>query len=150
MIQRIQTLYLLLAAAALGLQFVLPYAVAPAGSVTDAAATFSDGVFDLNDRLGLLINTVVAAALALVALFLYKNRLAQSRMTSFGLFASAILAVTLAAQFFFLGNEAGSSIGNIRYQAGVGLPAAAALLLWLANRGIRRDEALVRSADRLR
>lgn len=150
MIQRIQTVYLLLAAAALGLQFALPYAAAPAGSVSDAAATFADGVFNLNDRRGLLINTIIAAVLTVAAVFLFKNRLAQSRVTSFGLFAAAILAVMLAAQFFFLANEAGRPLENMRYQAGVGLPAASALLLWLANRAIRRDEALVRSADRLR
>lgn len=150
MIQRIQSIYLFLAAAALGLQFLLPYAQAPAGSVPDAAATFADGVFNLSDRRGLLINTIVAAVLALIAIFLFKNRLTQSRLTSIALFAATILAVTLVAQFFFLVNEAGPLVENMRYEAGVGMPALSAVLLWLANRGIRKDEALVRSADRLR
>lgn len=150
MIQRIQTIYLLLAALALGLQFVLPYAAAPAAAVPDAAATFADGLFNLYDRMGLLVNTVIAAVLGLVAVFLYKNRLAQSRLTSFGMFAATILAVMLAAQFFFLANETGDAMKTVSYQAGVGMPAVAVVLLWLANRAIRRDEALVRSADRLR
>ncbi len=150
MIQRIQSIYLFLAAAALGGQFLLPYASAPAGTVTDAAATFADGIFNLNDRLGMLINTGVAVVLAIIALFLFKNRAVQSRLTSLGMFASTILAVSLAMQFYFMINETGASMSNVQYQAGVGMPAISVLLLWLANRAIRKDEALVRSADRLR
>ena len=66
------------------------------------------------------------------------------------MFAATILAVTLATQFYFLMNEADPSISNIHYQAGVGMPALSVFLLWLANRAIRKDEALVRSSDRLR
>lgn len=150
MIQRIQSVYLFLAAAVLGLQFVLPYASAPAGSVTDAAATFSDGVFNLSDRLGMLINDVIAVILAVAAIFLYKNRMVQSRVTSIGMFTATILAGTLALQFYFLAHDAGPSMSNVQYQAGVGMPALSVLLLWLANRAIRKDEALVRSSDRLR
>jgi hypothetical protein len=150
MIQRIQSIYLFLAAAVLGLQFLTPYASAPTGAISDAAATFSDGVFNLHDRLGMLINTGIAVVLALIALFLFKNRPVQSRITSFGMFASTILAVSLALEFYFLMNEVGASLSNIRYQAGVVLPALSVLLLWLANRAIRKDEALVRSSDRLR
>ncbi len=149
MIQRIQSIYLFLAAAALGLQFVLPYAAAPAETV-GASATFADGVFNLGDRLGLLIGTSVAMALAIAAFFLFKNRPVQSRITSIGMFAATFVAVMLAVQFFFLTEEIGSSMTNVRYQAGVGMPAISVLLLWLANRAIRKDEALVRSSDRLR
>ena len=67
-----------------------------------------------------------------------------------GMFASAILAVSLAMQFYFMIHETGASMSNVQYQAGAGMPALSVLLLWLANRAIRKDEALVRSADRLR
>lgn len=150
MIQRIQTVYLFLAALGLGSQFFLPYAAAPAGSVTDAAATFSDGVFDLKDRTGLLVSTAIAAILAAAAIFLFKNRSLQSRVTSIGSFATALLAILLAAQFFFLMKETGAQMNGVRYQAGLAMPAVAAVLLWLANRNIRKDESLVRSMDRLR
>lgn len=150
MVQRIQSIYLILAAAALGLQFVFPYAAAPADSALDASATFADGVFNLSDRLGLLISSSVALGLAIAAFFLFKNRPVQSRITSIGMFAATIVAVMLAAQFFFLINEMGPSMANVKYQAGVGMPAISVLLLWLANRAIRKDEALVRSSDRLR
>ena len=140
----------LLAAVALGLQFVLPYATAPVNTVADAAGTFNDGVFNLNDRLGLLINAGLALALAIAAIFLFKNRPVQSRITTIAIFAATILAVSLATQCYFLIREVGAAVTNIHYQVGVALPAFAVLLMWVANRFIRKDEALVRSSDRLR
>ena len=149
MIQRIQSIYLFLAASVLGSQFVLPYASATADPVA-ASAAFSDGVFNLNDSLVMLVSSAVALGLTIAAFLLFKNRPVQSRITSLGIFASTILAVTLAVQFFTLIKEVGATETNVHYQAGVVMPALSVLLLWLANRAIRKDEALVRSADRLR
>lgn len=148
MIQRIQSIYLFLAASVLGAQFVLPYASAPADTTT--AAALSDGVFNLNDSMVMLISSAVALGLSIAAFFLFKNRPVQSRITSLGIFASTILAVTLAVQFLTLIKEVGAAESNVQYQAGVAMPALSVLLLWLANRSIRKDEALVRSSDRLR
>lgn len=150
MIQRIQSIYLLLAASALGLQFVLPYASAPATVVTDAAGTFNDGVFNVIDRPGMLILTGLACAIALISIFMFKNRSVQSKLTSVGSITVAILAVTLAYQFSKMINETGAAMSNVQYQGGIGMPAFSILLLWLANRAIRKDEALVKSSDRLR
>jgi hypothetical protein len=150
MLQRIQTIYLLVAAAALGLQFLLPYATVPAGTLYDASAAFADGVFDLRDRLEMLIISGIALFLVVSAIFSFKNRPFQSRLTSFGMFAAAILAVSLTMQCYSLVQEMGASMPNIHYQAGVAMPALSAFMLWLANRAIRKDEALVRSSDRLR
>ena len=149
MIQRIQSIYLFLAASALGLQFVFPYASAPVDEMA-ASTTFSDGVFNLNDSIVMLVATAVALGLAVFAILLFKNRPVQSRITSLGMFASTILAVSLALQFFGLVKEVGAAMSNVQYQASVGMPALSVLLLWLANRSIRKDEALVRSSDRLR
>ena len=146
MIQRIQTVLLLLAAVLLGLQFIFPYAEAASG----LSGSFGDGVFSVNDRAGLQINTGLAFALAVIAVFLYKNRPAQSRITTLAIFASTILAVSVATQCFILIREAGSEVTNIHYQPGIALPALSVLLLWIANRFIRKDEELVRSSDRLR
>lgn len=150
MIQRIQTLFLLLAALVLGLQFVFPYASAPAGAVADARSTFADGVFNVNDRINLLVNAAVVLGLALAAVFMFKNRPVQSLITSIAIFGGAILAMSLAVQSYLLIREAGPAMTQIHYQAGIASPAIGVLLLWIANRYIRRDEALVRSSDRLR
>jgi hypothetical protein len=146
MIQRIQTVLLFLAAVALGLQFALPYAQSASG----LSGSFSDGVFSVNDRIGLQINTGLAFTLALIAIFLYRNRQAQSRITTLAIFAGAVLAVSVATQCFIIIQEAGSEVVNIHYQPGIALPAFSVLLMWIANRFIRKDEELVRSSDRLR
>lgn len=146
MIQRIQTVLLFLAAILLGLQFVFPYAEAAPG----LSGSLGDGVFSVNDRMGLQINTGLALALAIIAIFLYKNRPAQSRITTLAIFASTVLAVSVATQCFILIREAGSEVVNIHYQPGIALPALSVLLLWIANRFIRKDEELVKSSDRLR
>ncbi|MBL7827439.1 MAG: DUF4293 domain-containing protein [Saprospiraceae bacterium] len=150
MIQRIQTVFLLLAVATLGLQFLFPYASAPSTAVTDEAGTFSDGVFNLHDRLNFLVNTIAALILALAAVFLFKNRPLQSKITSIGIFVATILAISLAVQSYMLIQDAGPAMTNIHYQPGIAMPALSVLLLWIANRFIRKDEALVRSSDRLR
>jgi hypothetical protein len=146
MIQRIQTVLLFLAAILLGLQFIFPYASAAQG----LSGSLDDGVFGVNDRMGLQINTGLALALAIIAIFLYKNRPAQSRITTLAIFAGTVLAVSVAAQCFILIREAGSEVVNIHYQPGIALPALSVLLLWIANRFIRKDEELVKSSDRLR
>lgn len=146
MIQRIQTVLLFLAAVLLGLQFVFPYAEAASG----ISGSLADGLFSVNDRAGLQINTGLALALAVIAIFLYKNRPAQSRITTLAIFAGTILAVSVATQCFILIREAGSDVVNIHYRPGIALPAISVLLLWIANRFIRKDEELVRSSDRLR
>ncbi|MEZ4927399.1 MAG: DUF4293 domain-containing protein [Saprospiraceae bacterium] len=148
MIQRIQSIYLILAVAALGLQFVFPFASSPESMST--ATAMADGVFNLNDSMILLISTGVALALAVFAVFLFKNRPVQSRITSLGMFASTILAVALAVQYILLLQQMGPSSTSMHLQAGIGMPALSVFMLWLANRAIRKDEALVRSSDRLR
>lgn len=150
MIQRIQTVYLLLAVIALLLQFAIPYAVVPMGREALAVPTLADGMFNLTDRTGLVINTLVAAALALVAIFLYSNRVVQSRITSFGIFTATFLAIYLGTQFFTLANEANEIMEDLSYRAGVGMPALSVALMWMANKGIRRDQAKVEAANRLR
>ena len=71
MIQRIQTIFLLLASgASLGL-FGLPFA---SGSDTAQNELLADGAFALNDHIGLMAAFAVAGALTLAAIFLFKNR----------------------------------------------------------------------------
>ena len=71
MIQRIQTIFLLLSAGALGGLFALPLAT----SATKAAAgIFQDGIFNIQDDLIMMIITGLAILIAVIAIFLFKNR----------------------------------------------------------------------------
>ncbi len=150
MIQRIQTVYLLLAFIALMLQFAIPYGVVPIGAESAAVPALVDGKFNLTDRVWLLIITIIAGGLAFAAVWLYPNRPLQSRITSFGIFSAAFLSIFLGTQFFTLANEAKGLMEDFHYRAGVGMPALSVFLLWKANQNIRRDQAKVEAANRLR
>ncbi|MBM1106275.1 DUF4293 domain-containing protein [Aurantibacter crassamenti] len=136
MIQRIQTVYLLIVAllgAALPFLFSL---------WIDAQAK---EVFAQNEPF-ILITFIASAVLAISTVFLYKNRKNQ--------FVANRLNIIL--NFFLLGffvyrslNISGES--NIS-EKGIGMliPIVSIVFLVLANRAIKKDEDLVKSVDRLR
>ena len=103
------------------------------------------------NRLPLMIaaTAVLAAVIALVEIFKYKNRLTQMKL---GALNALIMAITLGSAWYF-SYQAETWVnpqtqGN--YNAGFFVLPIALLLNVLANRFIRRDEKLVRSVDRLR
>lgn len=149
MIQRIQSIYLLLAAAALGGQFGLPYLQAGENDPARTLPALSDGAFNPLDNPGLLGLTVLGAAVSLATIFLYKNRPLQARLAGVSAIAGVLLLALVAftAKSTFDQAPAGSSI---HFTAGLALPVLALAFNWLATRAIRKDEALVRSMDRLR
>lgn len=149
MIQRIQSIYLLAAAAALALQFALPYATAPADSLAATAAIFADGKFSPTDNTGLLVLSVLGIGLALVAIFWFKNRSSQIKIA--GLCTTSAILTAVLAVFACLNLGKNLPEGSVvSYGAGGALPMLAAIFSWLAQRAIGADEAKVRSMDRLR
>ncbi|MCS6928228.1 MAG: DUF4293 domain-containing protein [Saprospiraceae bacterium] len=149
MIQRIQTLWLLAALGAVGAAFALPLLKAPEGDAARTIEVLADGALTLTDNPGLLGLSVIGGVTALIATFLYKNRPLQARLALAGagigvLWAGlVILAVNMAHHE--MPQPANTTIGG-----GVALPIVYGLFCWLAARAIRRDEALVRSMERLR
>lgn len=149
MIQRIQTLWLLAAVAAVAASFALPFMQAPDGDPARTVSALADGTLTPTDNPGLLGLSVLGAITALAAIFLFKNRPLQGRLAMAGagigvlLLGLAILAINMARAE--MPQQANASIGG-----GIALPALYGLFCWLAARAIRRDEALVRSMDRLR
>ena len=91
----------------------------------------------------------LAAATAFFEIFRYRNRLLQIKL---GLLNSLLIGGALAAivYFSFEGEELSANTVQGEYEVGLYLPAIAMILNLLANRFIRRDEQLVRSANRLR
>lgn len=90
----------------------------------------------------------VAAGLALFSLINYRNRVLQMGL---GALNSLVMAGVLGLILYF-SQEAETIIPNHDgvFQTGTYLPMAAMLCNIIANRFIRRDEKLVRSADRMR
>jgi len=148
MIQRIQSVYLLLAAGAFGGQFGLPYLQTEATNPATALPVMADGALTPTDNFGLLGLTGLSIALSFIAIFLYKNRPLQGKLTALGILTGLLLLIlaVIATQAVRSTPEGAS----VSFGPGWVTPVAGLLLLWLAGRAIRRDEQTVRSMDRLR
>ena len=92
---------------------------------------------------------VVSALVALFSVFQYRNRLRQIQL---GALNSLLIGGTLGTALYFILKAEKFLAIEVQgtYQFGFYLPVAALLCNMLANRFIRRDESLVRSADRIR
>ena len=145
MIQRIQTLFLLLAAVCSGLLFYFPFAT---GEVAQSSSIMSDGVYNLQDNIGVLVLFAAAAVLSLGALISFKNRTNQALLSRFSFIAN-LIGIILAVVLFFNDRQ---NMGNVDEADGIGLylPFAAIVFLLLAMRYIKKDSDLVSSMDRLR
>lgn len=157
MLQRIQTLYLLLAAVAMGLTAYFP--LADAIGSDDSLVLYTYQLVSLvpdstPDLPAYFIWPLAAIALlvfliAVITIFMYKKRMRQIAIIR----GAVILLIIMIALFFFyyspeLERVAGGIVG---YKVpGAYLPVATFIFLILAYRGIISDEKLVRSADRLR
>ncbi len=145
MIQRIQSLFLVLTAGVFGILFKLPFAT----SDKPSAQFLADKVFDITDHPALLGLAILGAVLALVSIFMFKNRKLQLRLG----YLIIVMAILLPAVAFLLfTNESASIDPTVRVfdQAGMFLPLGAILFASLANYFIRKDDKLVKSMDRLR
>jgi hypothetical protein len=146
MIQRIQTLFLLLAAGLTLALLGLPFAGTPES--VDASPLFSDGSYLIQDSPALLVLYLLGAILAIAAIFLFKRRTVQLRVSIFSFIAillGMVMTLILFLQDPIMGQEVQPDDG-----LGVFFPFLALAALLLAQRFIRKDEKLVRSMDRLR
>jgi hypothetical protein len=149
MIQRIQTIFLFLASCAGAGQFVLPYSGTETGNPASTLPVFTDLVFTPLDNPGLIGLCALGSIVSLVVIFLFRNRALQGRLTGAAMVVSVLTAALLGFTLWQT-TQAMPEGGSVHYQAGVALPAVALVMQWLAGRAIRKDEALVRSMDRLR
>lgn len=143
MIQRIQSIFLFLAGTASFGQFGLPYG----NGYSETVPALTDGRFNIFDNIGLIGLVVGGGLISLIAIFLYKNRLLQTKVAQAGALVSLVL-LGFAAYLFKQNHEA--SAGVMQAGLGLGLPLISAIFQWLAARSIKKDENLVRSMDRLR
>ncbi|OQP47803.1 hypothetical protein A4H97_31050 [Niastella yeongjuensis] len=140
MIQRLQSIWLLLAAAAAFCSLKVPFYSGPmiVGNQTQQVKLTAES------NLLLLILTAGVGIASLIAIFLYKNRKKQLRIVLLTLLVS-ILNLGL---FFIEIKKFVPDQGNLTLTAVCAL--FVPILLFFAIRGIRRDEKLVKSLDRLR
>ena len=155
MIQRIQTLYLLLAAALMSLTLFLPLATIWQGDHEVVVKTwFADGTVGFKAPLPLYLGIIlsIATALPLVTIFLYKKRMAQIRLCVSEIVLLIGSAAFIALYCYRMCDVLAELMQELNFTLGFAalMPVVAIIPMVLAIRGIARDEALVRSLDRIR
>lgn len=138
MLQRIQSVWLLLAAAFDAITFRFPFY---SGDWIKDKFLYP---IDLNAQttVWFTILTVITGAIAFVTIFLFKDRKLQLRLCYLGIFLTAVL---LTMYFLELKNFIGGSIA-----LWVIFYFAVLICYILAVRNILKDEKLIKSLDRLR
>lgn len=154
MIQRIQTLFLIAAIVFLSFTLFFPYAELVRNSDQMLYSLEFNGLIASETQGELVFNVlpvsiliIVTLALTIVTIFLYKKRMLQIRLCIF----NAILQIGIPGLIFYYVRIAETTLpGESSYNVVFVFPVASAILTFLALRAIARDEALIRSLDRLR
>lgn len=153
MIQRIQTIYLLLALAFGVSMFFAPqitflaetlYVLNFKGINSIEAVENSKSI----STVALTILLALTPILSLASIFLYKKRLLQLRLCG----ANIGLLIGTTALIYYFGTVGAKELPAIElsYHLSTVFPIVGAVLNFLALRAIAKDEALVRSMDRIR
>jgi len=136
MIQRIQSLWLFLAAACISVSFKFPF----------YSGTSAKGLspYELNatENILLILTTTAVGGLALFTLFIFKNRTLQLRLCVLGIFLEALL--------IFLYYREVKTFVQGTYSLTAILHSIIVLAFFLAARGINKDDKLIKDSDRLR
>ncbi len=93
----------------------------------------------------LLTLAVVAEVVLVFALFSYKNRSRQMRLCDIALVVETLWVVAFAGFYLWANDD-----GYLRLTFTAFLPLGAIIFTILARRGIKKDDDLVKSADRIR
>lgn len=137
MIQRIQTIYLLLGASALAA--TLFFDSIWGSAATETFAWFGPALIALGG---------LAAALGLGSIFLYKKREVQLKVVVGVQVLTVLFTLVLYAGLWLVGALSEPLPADLL--VGLILPVLAYVMFFLARRGIASDIKLVRSMDRLR
>ncbi len=152
MIQRIQSLFLLLSAIVTGLMVFKPLlnieAADGESGILFANAVKSAGAGEvILPCLPLLILICTITLISIITIFLYKKRLLQLRLTVYNM----ILMVGLIGLGYYFArqgaNELAGSLNLVFYTI---MPVIAFILSFLAWRGVRRDYLMLKAVERIR
>jgi len=156
MIQRIQTIYLFIASLAIGLMFAFPissyFGDLHAFKLTllgiENLVPDSDSIFQPYFTLPLIIFVCIISLISLITIFLFKNRKRQLKIIQAIILFNILLIVGV---FLIYSKMILTQVEVIEeYNIGAFLPLFSLIFLVMAYRGVKKDEELVRSADRLR
>ena len=147
MIQRIQSIFLLLASVSAFALFAIPFGTTP--EPVAESEFYLDGVYNIQDSRGLLALFCIAGVLALLSIFMFKNRKIQLMSARLAMVAN-VIGFILVLVFYFNNAAELQEINVQENYLGFGLPIIFLIFSILAQRAITKDDKLVKSSDRLR
>lgn len=151
MIQRIQTIFLLIIVVLSVLMLTGDLLVMDTGTGTLFTISFSglgeNGGETIQRLWPLTVILCLVPLLTLAAIFLYKKRALQMRITMFVLLLS--LGTIILGAFYVIMFDKKIDV-SILWKLKAIFPLISAILAWLAYRSIMKDDLKVRSYDRLR
>lgn len=147
MIQRKQTLFLLVVAILAGILFFIPFQKLTSAENSWPICLMPGCITDTNSNIyfPMVLNALVLI-LSLTAIFLYKSRVLQFKLANL----IVLFNVVILGLFFLLDFVIIEDGRTISYQIGSFLPVISIIFAYLASHFIKKDEQLVRSADRIR
>ncbi len=150
--QRIQTFYMVVVAILFAVMLTTP--IVDFTGVSGEYVLNFFGIQSVSTKPELILNTmflsiieIIIAIISLVAVFFFKKRIIQIRLNVF----NAILMIgyyILLSMYIYIAGKDGNLDFHLRMP--VAFPLVSAILTYLAIRAIGKDEALVRSFDRIR
>lgn len=154
MIQRIQTIYLLVVTLLMGFYFFIPFAtytIEPQmvkymlmATGLSADGPQPEGIYSI---WALFILIVITFMIPFITIFLYKKRMIQIRLC----IVNVVLLVGLQGLLYYVVTAVSKQlVATPKYSIIFIFPLVSAILTFLALRAVAKDEALVRSLDRLR
>ncbi len=154
MIQRIQSVYLLVATALIGFLFFFPFAsfvveqdmsmyhISIKGLIPDVSA--AKPIFSVIPIIILISASIVTL---MASIMLFKRRMLQIKICILNI----VLTLGLQGLIYYFVNVSKQQLGaQTSFSIIFVFPIIAAILSYLAIRGIAKDEKLIRSMDRLR
>ena len=153
MIQRIQTLYLLIATALMAVTIFTPMA-----QFFDGTQEYTLTAFALKDAAGVTAQPTIymgillalAGVLPFIVIFLFKTRQLLIRLCAAEIVLLVGSLVVMGIYYYLSARlfDSVNGLGNLKL--GVIMPLLSIVFVALATRAIFRDEVLVRSLDRIR
>lgn len=154
MIQRIQSLFLLAATV-----FSIIFIIHPLSGLIIAGEIKAEfhafGLMTVGESPEMIYNTfpiiilaVITTLLTIIAIFIYKNRTLQMRICVYNILIMLGLIVAIFIYYYLIRNN--FKVSSHAFSYSVLLPFVNVILLFQAFRGIRRDDLLLKSYNRLR
>lgn len=146
MIQRIQTVYLLLAAILMAVTAFSPLFVVGTQMVNAMSIVEAGEV--IKPTWGIVSIAMLTSFICLVAIFMFKNRKKQLTVVNVSI---ALVAFFYATTFIYMWSYYDSFFEKLTaISYGIVLPLCAVIFMFLAKGRIMKDEKLVRSVNRIR